>query len=61
MKRFAIAGVIVSAIHACTPLPDIEDDEPIVNSVSPIPFDQIDAAACDGDALPPELCARLQR
>lgn len=53
-----VAGVVLSAVYACTPLPDLEED-PIINGISPIPLDQIDAAACAADALPPEICARL--
>lgn len=57
----ALAGVVVSAALACTPLPDIEDDDPIVNTLSPIPLDQIDAAGCDSEAAPAALCDRLRR
>ena len=52
----ALVGVAISAILACTPLPDIEDNEPLV----PNPLSSIDAAACDSEAAP-SICDQLRR
>lgn len=56
----ALGGVAISAVISavsCTPLPDIEDDNPIV----PLPdLGSIDAAACDSEAAP-SICSQLPR
>ena len=54
--QIALVGIAISAALSCTPLPDIEDDEPLV----PNPLSSIDAAACDSEAAP-SICAQLRR
>jgi hypothetical protein len=54
--QIALLGVAISAILSCTPLPDIEDDKPLV----PNPLSSIDAAACDSEAAP-SICDQLRR
>lgn len=57
--HLAIGGVALSAVLACTPLPDIDEDQHPVRTLSPIPLDQIDAAVCDADGAPESLCSKL--
>lgn len=55
----SVACAIAAAIFACTPLPDLDDDDSLVKTLTPI--DEIDAAACDGEAAPAELCDRVRK